>query len=303
MNDPKITIGVPIYNGERFIRKRLDSILFQTFSNFELIISDNASTDSSSNICQEYVKKDKRIKYFLQKKNINTWKNFEFVLNKASSKYFVWAAVDDSWKPEFLEKTINALESNKNLMGCLTKIQSYQFQNELQTSNVDSKFRNFSRSILGIFRSYDAYPFFGTYEEKVRKLLTTAGYMILYAVFRIDVVKKSWISESFVALDVAFALNVLKYGDFEVINEPLFHRYTEGHSTKGIINLASMYNNHFLGLIFPHNPLTSWCRKNLPRKIFVKNLDYFILLNIGSEIFLILDSIRLLIKRIKGKKY
>jgi len=67
---PKVTIGLPVYNGEKFIRKNLDSLLSQSYPYFELIISDNASTDSTSSICKEYEKKDKRIRYIRQKKNM-----------------------------------------------------------------------------------------------------------------------------------------------------------------------------------------------------------------------------------------
>ena len=65
---PKVSIGIPVFNGELFLKKRLDSICSQTFTNFEIIISDNASTDSTSTICQEYEKKDERTHYIKQKR-------------------------------------------------------------------------------------------------------------------------------------------------------------------------------------------------------------------------------------------
>src|SRR5438132_4412320 len=116
-NKPKISIGLFVYNGEKFLRKRLDSLLCQTFTNFELIISDNASTDSTSAIYEEYAKKDKRIRYVRQEKNMGAMWNFIFVLQEAKCDYFAWAAVDDLMSPDFLEKNINILESNKNTVG------------------------------------------------------------------------------------------------------------------------------------------------------------------------------------------
>ena len=77
----KVSIGLPVYNGERFLKVKLDSILQQTHTNFELIISDNASTDKTENICIEYKNKDNRIKYFRQEKNFGVTLNFEFVLS------------------------------------------------------------------------------------------------------------------------------------------------------------------------------------------------------------------------------
>ena len=82
---PKVSIGMPVYNGEQFLHKRIDSLLAQTFQNCELIISDNASTDSTPSICNEYSKKDKRIRYFRQERNMGVIWNFNFVLDQAKS--------------------------------------------------------------------------------------------------------------------------------------------------------------------------------------------------------------------------
>ena len=86
--NPVISIGMPVYNGEKFLRNKIESLLNQTFQDFELIISDNGSTDLTYKICNEYTKKDKRIIYFQQKKNIGGWNNFLFVLEKAKNEYF-----------------------------------------------------------------------------------------------------------------------------------------------------------------------------------------------------------------------
>lgn len=100
---PKVSIGMPVYNGEKYIRKALDSLLAQTFTDFELIISDNDSTDKTRLICEEYCDLDKRIHYFSQPKNIGPYNNFLFVLNQASGKYFMWAAHDDYWDSNWIE--------------------------------------------------------------------------------------------------------------------------------------------------------------------------------------------------------
>ena len=92
-----ITIGMPVYNGADFIKEALDSLLAQTFIDFELIISDNASTDSTELICCDYIKKDSRIKYIRQTQNLGALQNFQFVLDEAVGEYFMWAACDDKW--------------------------------------------------------------------------------------------------------------------------------------------------------------------------------------------------------------
>jgi len=120
-----ITIGMPVFNGEKFIEKRLDSLLKQTHTNFELIISDNASTDKTGTICKKFANKDARIIYLRQKKNIGGISNFKFLLNKARGKFFIWTAVDDILLPTFLENNLKILESQKRIVCSTSKIESY----------------------------------------------------------------------------------------------------------------------------------------------------------------------------------
>jgi len=101
---PQVSIGMPVYNGEKFIREALNSILAQTFTDFELIISDNASTDGTSAICREYAEKDSRIRYVKQSENIGPVANFLFVLEEAVGEYFMWAAHDDRRHPIALDR-------------------------------------------------------------------------------------------------------------------------------------------------------------------------------------------------------
>jgi glycosyltransferase involved in cell wall biosynthesis len=106
-NFPKVSIGLPVYNGELFLKTAIDSLLNQSYSNFELIISDNNSTDSTQRICQEYAKNDDRIRYIKQEKNIGPYPNFYFVLSQSKGKYFMWAAADDFWDILILYKKIS----------------------------------------------------------------------------------------------------------------------------------------------------------------------------------------------------
>ncbi len=124
-NSSLITMGIPVFNGEKFIEKRLDSLLKQSYENFEIIISDNASTDKTESICKKFVKTDNRIIYLRQEKNIGGILNFKFLLNKAKGKYFIWTAVDDILLPTFLENNVKILESQKNIICSTSKIESY----------------------------------------------------------------------------------------------------------------------------------------------------------------------------------
>lgn len=100
---PKVSIGMPVFNGELFIREALDSLLAQTFIDFELIISDNASTDGTESICREYAVKDSRIRYVRQPKNRGGIFNLQFLLDEAVGEYFMWAAADDVWSDNWID--------------------------------------------------------------------------------------------------------------------------------------------------------------------------------------------------------
>jgi glycosyltransferase involved in cell wall biosynthesis len=108
----RISIGIPVYNGEASLEQALRSISSQSFSDYEVIISDNASTDNTAQICREMAASDSRIKYFRQETNIGANANFKFVLDKAVGEYFHWLGADDTRSSNFLELNIKFLEDN-----------------------------------------------------------------------------------------------------------------------------------------------------------------------------------------------
>jgi Flp pilus assembly protein TadD/glycosyltransferase involved in cell wall biosynthesis len=109
---PLLSVGLFVYNGERFLEDALHSILNQTFKDFELIISDNASTDRTGEISQDYARRERRIRYYRSEKNMGAGWNARRVCELATGKYFKWAAADDMLEPEFLRRCIEALESD-----------------------------------------------------------------------------------------------------------------------------------------------------------------------------------------------
>jgi glycosyltransferase involved in cell wall biosynthesis len=106
----KVSIGFPVYNGEKYVRDALDSLLGQTFTDFELVISDNASTDATGAICLDYAARDPRIRYLRQSENHGAAANFQFVLDQARCKYFMWASADDRWDSGWLKALVEHLD-------------------------------------------------------------------------------------------------------------------------------------------------------------------------------------------------
>ncbi len=109
---PKVSVGLPVYNGEEYLAGSLESLLAQTFTDFEIVISDNASTDSTLAICVEYAERDPRIRVAQMSHNIGASGNHAYVFAQARGEYFKWASHDDLYSPELLGSCLEALEAH-----------------------------------------------------------------------------------------------------------------------------------------------------------------------------------------------
>ena len=112
--DKTIDILMATYNGEKYLKEQIDSILNQTYKNFRLIISDDCSKDATKNILKEYEKKDDRITVYIQEKNIGVTKNFEFLLNKVENEFYMLSDQDDVWFKDKVEKSLKKIEESKS---------------------------------------------------------------------------------------------------------------------------------------------------------------------------------------------
>jgi glycosyltransferase involved in cell wall biosynthesis len=107
---PRLSIGLPVYNGARYLARSIESLLGQTFSDFELIISDNASKDETGDICKAYERADSRVRYFRQPQNIGLAPNHNFTLRQARGELFKWVAGDDLYARDLLQGCVAALD-------------------------------------------------------------------------------------------------------------------------------------------------------------------------------------------------
>jgi hypothetical protein len=112
VSGPLVSIGMPVYNGERHMRSALDSLLAQDHDNFELVISENGSTDGTRAICRDYAARDPRVRVHHQPRHVPAIDNFKTALELARGDYFMWAAVDDTWYPAFVRMAVDELERN-----------------------------------------------------------------------------------------------------------------------------------------------------------------------------------------------
>jgi glycosyltransferase involved in cell wall biosynthesis len=107
---PRLTVGLPVYNGENYLAESLDALLGQSFDDFELIIADNASTDGTADICRRYVKQDSRVRYHRQSQNLGLAPNHNFVVDEARGELFKWASNDDLYARDLLKRCVDALD-------------------------------------------------------------------------------------------------------------------------------------------------------------------------------------------------
>lgn len=150
---PEISVGMPVFNGEGYVRQAVESILGQTFGNFELIISDNASTDGTPEICETLAREDRRIRFIRNPENLGAARNFNLVFERSTAPYFRWANADDLSGPTLHERCFAALEENRDAVlaygktvlvdgdGC--RIADYEDNLDLRHESPAQRFRIF----------------------------------------------------------------------------------------------------------------------------------------------------------------
>jgi glycosyltransferase involved in cell wall biosynthesis len=217
----RITIGLPVYNGEKYLSQAIDSILNQTYSQFQLIISDNASTDRTQAICLSYAAKDPRIVYVRNEKNLGAAPNYKHVFDMCATEYFRWAAYDDRLAPEHLEKCIEVLDQNPDIILCYSRALLIDEQNRTldqysPTPNVCALESPNQR-----FRQFILYP-------------TLA--LQTYGVHRTNVLKRTKLIQSFPSSDLVFLAELSLQGKFYEHPDCLFlNRVHKEQSTQGAL--------------------------------------------------------------------
>ena len=174
---PRVSIGVAIYNEAKFLRSTLDSVLAQDFTDFELIISDNASTDGTQEISLEYVARDPRVSYHRNETNVGATENFNLVFKYATGEYFMWMGGHDLCAPNYVSRCLAVLESDPALVQCNSVTQHMsQEGRELGRAlrQVDTRGKSiFVRANLILWQvsNFDVYSLFRTDALKRTRLL------------------------------------------------------------------------------------------------------------------------------------
>lgn len=241
---PKVSIGMPVYNGEPLLMKALNSLLEQSFADFELIISDNASVDGTERICREYAVRDRRIRYVRQPANLGATANFKFVLDEARGEYFMWAACDDKFSQDFVELNFNFLSKNSEYIAstCPTGFegQSIDQQNWVVFALDGEPFERFIQFFENCWVSHG----------------------IFYSLVRTNVLRScECIGHSFIAFDWAIDLYLASKGKINRIEGGYTVFGVEGASRSGDVDVFKAFRNNSIELLLPLFRLTKYAIK------------------------------------------
>ena len=204
---PRLTIGLPVYNGEKYVAESLEALLGQSFTDFELIISDNASTDGTGDICRRYERQDSRVRYFRQPRNIGLAPNHNFVAEQARGELFKWAANDDLYARDLVERCIEALDKYPDVV----LVHSW-------TAKVDD-----SGAVIKAFE-YPLNTASPRAPERFRSMLFDNGGDDDYGVMRTEVLRRTAMKESYHHADRTIIAELSLHGRFYQVPDWLYFR-------------------------------------------------------------------------------
>lgn len=205
---PRVSVGMPVYNGERHIRETIEFLLRQTYTDFELIVSDNASTDGTQGICEKYMAMDSRIRYHRNKENIGAQANYNAVFLRARGAYFKWASSNDICDPRFLEACVRQLDARSDavlayprtrlLFGDAGATEEYQERVHVNQVRPCERFRDFLEN------------------NDLNNMMN--------GLIRSDVLRRTALMRTYRGADIVLMAELALYGKFVLIPEVLFFR-------------------------------------------------------------------------------
>ena len=204
---PRLTVGLPVYNGELYLAESMNALLGQTYEDFELVISDNASTDSTSDICREYAKLDSRIRYIRQEQNIGLINNHNFLIRQASGEFFKLAAHDDIYARTLLERLVEALDCHPEV------VVAHCWEARVDATGKLSHGLGYPVAVDG-----------PRVAERFRSMLFDGWDDYVYGVIRTSVLRQTHLYASHHFADRTFNTELNLYGPFYLVPEWLYFR-------------------------------------------------------------------------------
>lgn len=201
-------MGLPVFNGERFLARAIETLLAQTYRDFELIIVDNASTDATGAICRAYAERDRRVHYWRNDKNLGAMGNFRRVFELSRGELFKWAAHDDEHEPEFVERCVTALDRDPGLVLAYTR-----------TRDIDEGGRTLGILSTGLDTNSDDVAF--RFRSLVRRDYPC---VLAFGVARADILRRTRLLQAYADCDRVLNAEMGLAGRILELPEPLFVR-------------------------------------------------------------------------------
>ena len=201
---PKVSIGIPVYNGAKTLASTIEAAINQDYGNLEIIISDNCSTDETQIIAESYQAKDPRIKYVRQEKNFGMTSNFSKVFEYSTGEFFMWAAHDDRHAPNFISSCLPYLLKDTEAGLCVPKTRAYYRDQVSWISNMKSFSGINTRTKL--------------FSETLRHFPAVG----MYGLYRRSVIQKTGLWRNFTGADLVFIQDLTLHGDIVTCDEILF---------------------------------------------------------------------------------
>lgn len=205
---PLVTIGVPVYNGARYLERALESLRAQTFADFELLIADNASTDATPEICARHAALDPRIRVIRHESNIGAPRNWNCLVHEARGKYFKWATANDCCAPELLERCVGVLEADAGAVLCygLTRLTDEDDREiEVYRGDIDVQMDRPSDRFVAVCRGMN---------------LNNA----MCGLIRTDALRRTGLDRLYPSGDMALTSELALHGRIVLLPEVLLHR-------------------------------------------------------------------------------
>jgi glycosyltransferase involved in cell wall biosynthesis len=242
---PTLSVGLPVYNGADFVAEAIESILSQSFTDFELLIQDNASTDATEDICRSYAAIDARVHYVRNPQNVGAAPNYNLVFERARGRYFKWAAHDDVCMPDFFERCVEALERESAAVLCCGQTQLINDDGSSVSYDIEQRCyvtRHGERvgRIDPLHRAEGTRPFGRFWDVLVRTMRTFE----IFGVIRADVLRKTHLHRSYYGSDKVLLAQLSLLGRFHLLPEVLLLRRCHRNQSS---NLALTQKGNWIG--------------------------------------------------------
>src|SRR5207247_900295 len=205
---PRVSMAVPVYNGERYLGEALDSLLAQTYHDFELIICDNASTDGTGEIARSYASMDERVRYVRNERNLGLAGNVKRAFQLSSGEYFRWHAADDVCAPQFLARCVAVLDRHPAVVLAYPRTKLIDADGRVTAASDDGLHLQAARPSV-----------------RFQQLLERVGYVnAQFGLLRAEVLRRTGLLGSYPAADVVFVAQLSLHGTFWEVPSFLFYR-------------------------------------------------------------------------------